>query len=145
MLMISLFALPISESDYQDLTNLVNDLGESSTVDVGSEALIEWQYDHDFVHKHVAVLHDGKVSQGLITKWTPSTEDGDVALWHMMHSDGDEEDLEEAEVIAAMALYAEEAGTVEKTQQTSSYSGRKRSAFNVAALFKSRGKGKKAK
>ena len=140
-----LIRFTISESDYQDLTNLVNDLGESSTVDVGSEALIEWQYDHDFVHKHVAVLHDGKVSQGLITKWAPSTEDGDVALWHMMHSDGDEEDLEEAEVIAAMALYAEEAGTVEKTQQTSSYSGRKRSAFNVAALFQSRGKGKKAK
>jgi hypothetical protein len=37
------------------------------------------------------------MSDGYISGWLPADGD-DVALWHMVHDDGDEEDLEEAEV-----------------------------------------------
>ena len=94
---------------------MVSDLGESSTDECGGDAPIEWQSDgHPFVRQHVAVLHDQKVSFGLITKWVPTSEDGDPELWHMVHEDGEEEDLEEAEVNSAMVLYGEESGTRNK-------------------------------
>jgi hypothetical protein len=37
------------------------------------------------------------VCNGLVLSWLPA-EGGDVALWHVRHEDGDEEDLEEHEV-----------------------------------------------
>jgi hypothetical protein len=114
---------------------MVSDLGESPTDECGGDAPIEWQSDgHPFVRQHVAVLHDQKVSFGLITKWVPTSEDGDPELWHMVHEDGDEEDLEEAEVNSAMVLYGEESGKLRKEEQVSSR-GRKRQSLNVADLF----------
>jgi hypothetical protein len=88
---------------------------------------------HVFVRQHVAVQHGKKVSIGLITKWVPASDD-DPALWHMVHDDGDEEDLEEDEVHTAMALYAEESGRISKEQQVSK-SGRKRTALDVGKLL----------
>lgn len=38
---------------------------------------------------------------GLIVGWLPATAN-DVALWHVQHIDGDEEDLEEAEVVECL-------------------------------------------
>ena len=38
-----------------------------------------------------------KFAVGKITGWVPAQGD-DVALWHVVHEDGDEEDLEEHEV-----------------------------------------------
>ena len=57
----------------------------------------------------MATRHDGVVSVGTLTKWVPADGE-DEALWHMAHDDGDGEDLDEAEVEAAMKLYAEVAG-----------------------------------
>ena len=78
--------------------------------EIGYGNLIEWQSDgHRFIREHVAVQHQGKVSLGLITKWAPAM-DNDPALWHMVHNDGDEEDLDEGEVRHAIELYRVEAG-----------------------------------
>ena len=41
----------------------------------------------------------GVVSDGEVVRWLPAEGD-DAALWHMVHEDGDEEDLEEDEVRA---------------------------------------------
>ena len=39
-----------------------------------------------------------------VTKWAPASDDGeDEALWHVVHDDGDEEDLDEAEMREALA------------------------------------------
>ena len=40
----------------------------------------------------------GVVSDGKVVRWLPAEGD-DFALWHMVHDDGDEEDLEEDEVM----------------------------------------------
>jgi hypothetical protein len=128
----------ISPSEHERLRNMVSDLGESPTDECGGDAQIEWQSDgHHYVRQHVAVRHAQKVSFGLITKWVPTSKDGDPALWHMVHDDGDEEDLEEAEVCAAITLYSEESGQLQKEAQVSSR-GRKRTGLNVAQLHNKR-------
>ena len=71
----------------------------------------------------VATRHDGVVSVGTITKWVPADAE-DEALWHMAHDDGDGEDLDEAEVEAALKLYAEvgqeqDAGQVQVAEEAS--------------------------
>eukprot|EP00966_Prymnesium_polylepis_P272548 6296747-Prymnesium_polylepis.2 len=127
----------ISHSDHQKLRDAISDLGEASTAELGGndDDAIKWQHDgHSFIHRHVAVRHADKVSIGLITKWVPESEDGEPALWRMVHDDGDQEDLEEAEVRNAMELYMEESGQVQKVQQVSAR-GRKRTAVNVAQLL----------
>ena len=64
----------------------------------------------EWLQRRVATRHgDGVVSVGTLTKWVPADGE-DEALWHMAHDDGDGEDLDEAEVEAAMKLYAEVAG-----------------------------------
>ena len=66
----------------------------------------------EWLQRRVATRHgDGVVSAGTLTKWVPADGD-DEALWHMAHDDGDGEDLDEAEVEAALKLYAEVAGEV---------------------------------
>ena len=47
---------------------------------------------------------DAAVSDGTITRWLPAAQ-GEPALWHMTHEDGDQEDLEAHEVRAAMRAY----------------------------------------
>jgi len=42
-----------------------------------------------------------KITIGKIVGWLPPL-DGDPALWHILHPDGDEEDLEEHELLAAL-------------------------------------------
>jgi hypothetical protein len=49
----------------------------------------------------------GMVSDGKVVRWLPAEGD-DFALWHMVHEDGDEEDLEEDEVEAAMLAYQQQ-------------------------------------
>jgi hypothetical protein len=46
----------------------------------------------------------GTISDGTITRWLPAAQ-GEPALWHMTHEDGDQEDLEAHEVRAAMRAY----------------------------------------
>ena len=119
---------------------MVSDLGDSPANECGGTP-IEWQSDgHPFIHQHVAVQHGQKVSLGLITKWVPASEEGDPALWHMVHDDGDEEDLEESEVRAAIVLHAEESGRIQKEEQVSSR-GRKRTGLNVAKLLNKKPRG----
>ena len=59
----------------------------------------------------------------------------------MVHEDGDEEDLEEAEVASAIKLYKEETGQHDKVHQVSK-SGRRHTAINAAQLLGSRKRSK---
>ena len=73
---------------------------------------IEWQTSgHRFIGQRVCRSFDGeppifekRLAHGVITKWAPESEPGlKDDLWHMTHDDGDREDLEEYEVVAAIA------------------------------------------
>ena len=47
---------------------------------------------------------------GQIVGWLPKNLNDGVALWHVVHDDGDEEDLDEAEAEAAVAAFEAKAG-----------------------------------
>lgn len=62
---------------------------------------------HEFVGKRVArVFGKDETIIGQITRWVaPQGDDG--ALFHAVHDDGDEEDLDEAEAHEAMRSFAQ--------------------------------------
>jgi|TARA_B100000780_G_C20957239_1_gene381958 uncharacterized protein (DUF4415 family) len=70
----------------------------------------DWQTgNHPLLNSRVArsFFDESKAlrfTHGCITKWLPP-EDEDEALFHMVHEDGDEEDLNEAELMGAISLY----------------------------------------
>jgi hypothetical protein len=45
---------------------------------------------------------------GTVVKWSPAEAD-DFALWHVVHDDGDKEDLEEYEMVEALAAFKQRA------------------------------------
>jgi len=78
----------------------------------GNEVDLEgWQTEgHDWMLARVRrSFGRNKVGMGFITRWIPAGEDPeeDPAMWHVVHDDGDEEDLEEAEVLAALKMQQE--------------------------------------
>ena len=87
---------------------------------------------HEWVRQRVARRFEGQLVLGLITKWAPASAE-DTAMWHMVHDDGDEEDLDEAEMREAIALQKCEHGGPARGE-SSSRTGRKRTAFDAAAL-----------
>eukprot|EP00966_Prymnesium_polylepis_P302382 6985880-Prymnesium_polylepis.1 len=70
---------------------------------------IEWlSSGHELLGARVARPFGKRCALGTISKWVDADEaEGDPALFRAEHDDGDEEDLEEEEVRAAVALYKE--------------------------------------
>ena len=74
---------------------------------------IEWRSEgHEWIGCRVARRFDGEeegaaatTALGKIVAWVPE-EGEDEALWHMVHDDGDEEDLDEGEMREALQLCA---------------------------------------
>ena len=76
----------------------------------GRMAKVKWLITgHEFLGANARRLFDGEGTNGRIVKWSRATEE-DPPLWHMVHADGDEEDLEEAEVLEAITCYNEHCG-----------------------------------
>jgi len=75
----------------------------------------EWKEDgHDWIGKKVLrVLEGGLIGRrsvkATVTRWMPPGADPveDFAMWHIVHADGDEEDLEEHEMVQALKNLAE--------------------------------------
>jgi hypothetical protein len=59
---------------------------------------------------------------GLIVGWLPAV-DGEVALWHVHHMDGDEEDLEEAELLSSLIVNAPQGAACPSDTEESTSSG----------------------
>ena len=54
---------------------------------------------HEWIGSELGREFDDNVVIGVVISWIPENKDtGDEALWHVRHADGDEEDLELAEV-----------------------------------------------
>ena len=81
-----------------------------SSTSMAAEENYEWEETgSDYIGKRVArsFFDDAKqlrFTHGSITKWLPP-DDEDEALFHMVHEDGDEEDLNEVELLSAIDLY----------------------------------------
>jgi hypothetical protein len=84
------------------------ELSNEGSEDEGDD--IAWQHKgHEWLNRLVLRDYgDQGTNEGTITKWTPANPDNpeeDVALWHVVFGDGDEEDLEETEVEEALSLH----------------------------------------
>mmetsp|Transcript_25257 Transcript_25257/g.44891 ORF Transcript_25257/g.44891 Transcript_25257/m.44891 type:complete len:1240 (-) Transcript_25257:53-3772(-) len=60
---------------------------------------------HPWIGQRVTRIFDGKPSDGIIKSWLPPSG-GDEALWHVVHDDGDSEDLEGNEVEEAIEEFS---------------------------------------
>lgn len=58
----------------------------------------EMTTDHNWVGLVVHTRHQGRLHTGTVVGWYPPHGDGE-ALWHVVLSDGEEEDLDEKEMI----------------------------------------------
>ena len=68
----------------------------------------EWRSTgHRWLGRRVRRFFDDGPTEGTIRSWVSATV-ADAALWHMEHDDGDAEDLEAAEVCAALRAYSEQ-------------------------------------
>ena len=75
---------------------------------------------HHWLGERIARHFDGfsVPSAGRVVSWVPANpSEGDQALWHVRHNDGDEEDLDEAEMKAALKLAAKVARKLKQEQQ----------------------------
>jgi hypothetical protein len=82
---------------------------------------LKWQnYGHEWLNKRVVRDYGANGSnQGRITKWIPADPKGpeeNMALWHVMFDDDDEEDLDQGEVEEALLLEELRVGATKKTQ-----------------------------
>lgn len=73
------------------------------------DTAIDWKKQglstgHSFLKQRVAIAHDGEIFKGTVMKWLPANPDveDEPALFHILHDDGDAEDLEEGEAEAAI-------------------------------------------
>ena len=63
----------------------------------------EWRPHGPHVGSRVSLHFDGLgASEGVVMRYLPADGE-DPALWHVLHDDGDEEDLEEGELLEAIA------------------------------------------
>ena len=72
---------------------------------------IQWQHSgHEWLNRCVLRDYGSEGSnQGTITKWVPADPENpeeDIALWHVVFDDGDEEDLDEDEVVESLKLHS---------------------------------------
>ena len=71
------------------------------------KAADEWlETGHAWVGKRVRRFFNTVVSDGTCDRWMPATS-SDPALWHVVHDDGDAEDLEEHEMLPAIRAHVE--------------------------------------
>jgi hypothetical protein len=61
--------------------------------------------------KKVLVSHNGKQYTAEVTKWDPV----EPPLWHVQHSDGDEEDLSESEMLLGIQKFAQQNRSSKRT------------------------------
>mmetsp|Transcript_19320 Transcript_19320/g.28554 ORF Transcript_19320/g.28554 Transcript_19320/m.28554 type:complete len:605 (+) Transcript_19320:1-1815(+) len=65
----------------------------------------EWKVaGSDHIGRKICRKFKYGIMTGTITGWIPSEENEGLALWHVQHDDGDEEDLEDFEVTDAIQL-----------------------------------------
>ena len=74
----------------------------------------DWQFSgHRFIGEHVSLIYpNGLTAIGTVQKYLPPDGD-DEALFHILHDDGDKEDLDIHECFAAMEQYRKNFSTLD--------------------------------
>jgi hypothetical protein len=92
--------------------------GQPDTPQSTAAAAASAQQPHEFVGKMVRRFYHGRKSDGKVVAYLPPDEKEEAqALWHMVHVDGDEEDLELDEVTKAIELYEKNVDEVDEEEE----------------------------
>ena len=85
-------------------------------MEVSNSFEYDWQLSgHRFIGERVSMIYpNGLVGIGTVQKYLPPDGD-DEALFHVLHDDGDKEDLDCHECFAAMEQYRKNFSTLEST------------------------------
>ena len=96
----------LSTSDLQDFNSDNLQYDDDDLLEVSKSFDYDWQLTgHCFIGERVSIIYpNGLVGIGTVQKYLPPDGD-DVALFHVLHDDGDKEDLDCHECFAAMEQY----------------------------------------
>ena len=75
----------------------------STVAEEEEEAEAAWRTSGPRLGKRLVRTFGGVESCGTVVGWIPAKENSGTALWHVLHDDGDREDLEKTEVMQAIA------------------------------------------
>ena len=96
------------------------------------EEPIEWLTSgHEWVGRQILRNLDGIEIDARVTKWAPA-EGSDPALWHVVHADHDEEDLDETDMLAAIEAFEQRA--CHRKGPSLKHKGSKATSSNEASL-----------
>ncbi|CAM9925613.1 unnamed protein product, partial [Choristocarpus tenellus] len=85
-----------------DIAELERNVQES---EVQEDSSVMWRTSgSEHLGKRVRRVFGRRMAEGVVTKWVSEKDNEGMALWHIKHEDGDEEDLEEYEVIEGINL-----------------------------------------
>ena len=124
-------------SDLQDfnLDNLQYD--DEDRLEVSDSFEYDWQLSgHRFIGERVSVIYpNGLTAIGTVQKYLPPDGD-DEALFHILHDDGDKEDLDGYECFAAMEQYRKNFSTLDSNSPFARYLESKVVTFKRLMNFK---------
>ena len=105
-----------STSEFQDLNSDNLQYDDDDSLEVSKSFEYDWQLTgHRFIGERVSMIYpNGLVGIGTVQKYLPPDGD-DVALFHILHDDGDKEDLDCHECFAAMEQYRKNFPTLDST------------------------------
>ena len=103
-----------STSEFQDLNSDHLQYDDDDLLEVSKSFEYDWQLTgHRFIGERVSVIYpNGLTAIGTVQKYLPPDGD-DEALFHILHDDGDKEDLDVYECFAAMEQYRKNFSTLD--------------------------------
>ena len=106
----------LSTFDLQDSNSTNLQYDDDDLLEASKSFEYNWQLTgHCFIGERVSMIYpNGLVGIGMVQKYLPPDGD-DVALFHVLHDDGDKEDLDCHECFAAMEQYRKNFSTLEST------------------------------
>ena len=104
----------LSTSDLQDSNSANLQYDEDDLMEVSKSFEYDWQLTgHRFIGERVSMIYsNGLTAIGTVQKYLPPDGD-DEALFHILHDDGDKEDLDGYERFAAMEQYRKNFSTLD--------------------------------
>ena len=103
-----------STSEFQDFNSDHLQYADDDLLEVSNSFEYDWQFNgHRFIGERVSMIYpSGLTAIGTVQKYLPPDGD-DEALFHILHDDGDKEDLDGYECFAAMEQYRKNFSTLD--------------------------------
>merc|ERR1712086_944684 len=110
----------VAKNEHKDKPKQVAVAAAVAEVSVCEDECAWLDEGHEWIGLKVIRQFGTKQFRGCVTKWVPANEDdGDEALWHVVHTDGDEEDLNVDEMTESLELARVEQAELEEAELTS--------------------------